>query len=351
MDNAFVEVGGQCGEYFRRNLIFPQSKSKDALLYILTKTGGSDAYYCTYLFDKKDRSEGTKFLSPLYFDIDGDITTDEGFETLRFSALSLIANLSLDLRLKTNEFKIYFSGSKGFHIFVGARILAIKPYEKLNLVYKAFVQHMQKKTEHGELIDTKIYDNKRLIRIPNSVNAKTGLYKIPLQYATLRTIKRGELLNLAKTKQPDYAVSTEPNMEAAARFRECIQQISSAGHPRNSHAMVIPKEKQSLPVCMRYLLQADVAKGGRNNYLAMLASILLQNGYSAHEALEVMELWNRNNSEPLEEREIQSIMQSALRMIQNGHGYGCTSIRSTGVFPPRELCPKCKIYQCIERRG
>ena len=201
MNEAYMEVGGQCGKYFRRNMIFLRSQSKDALLHILMKTDGKDAYYCTYLFDKQDRSEGTKFFSPLYFDIDGDITTDEGFENLRMAVLSLVTNLSMDLHLKTNEMKFYFSGSKGFHVFVGARVLAIPACENLNQIYKAFVQHIKQKVEHGELIDTKIYDNKRLIRIPNTINGKTGLYKIPIQYSELRTIKREELLKKASEPQ------------------------------------------------------------------------------------------------------------------------------------------------------
>ena len=44
MNEAYMEVGGQCGKYFRRNMIFLRSQSKDALLHILMKTDGKDAY-------------------------------------------------------------------------------------------------------------------------------------------------------------------------------------------------------------------------------------------------------------------------------------------------------------------
>lgn len=349
MHNMYMEVGGNCGGYFRRNLIFGTESSNQAIRDIFDQTGGSDAYYCTYLFDNKERGEGTKYYSPLYFDIDGDITTDKGFEDLRLAVLSLVANLSMELRLKSDEIKYYFSGSKGFHVFVSAKKLCIKPYEKLNVVYKAFVQYMQRKMEHGELLDTKIYDNKRLIRIPASINAKTGLYKIPVHYSELRTITRKELLEKAKTKQPDCRWPEEPNMEAAARFRECIQKIWSDAPRKNNRHSIIPETKQSLPICMRYLLQADVSRGGRNNYIAMLASILVQNGYRPSEALEVLEAWNSNLGEPLEENEVQATLMSAVRMAQEGRGYGCASIREKGVFPPRQVCPACRIYQRIQK--
>ena len=349
MNEAYMEVGGQCGKYFRRNMIFLWSQSKDALLHILMKTDGKDTYYCTYLFDKQDRSEGTKFFSPLYFDIDGDITTDEGFENLRMAVLSLVTNLSMDLHLKTNEMKFYFSGSKGFHVFVGARVLAIPACENLNQIYKAFVQHIKQKVEHGELIDTKIYDNKRLIRIPNTINGKTGLYKIPIQYSELRTIKREELLKKASEPQPEYQPSSEQNPEAAARFRECIQKLAESIPKRSHERSKIPETKQALPICMKHLLEADVSKGGRNNYLAMLSSILIQNGYSEEEAMDIIEVWNANLSVPLEDRELFVTLRSAAKLAREGHGYGCTSIREKDVFPPREVCPHCRIYQKMRR--
>lgn len=345
MSESYIEVGGRCGEYFRRNLVFDKANSKTAILTIMAKTGGTDAYYCTYLFDKKERGEGTKYISPLYFDIDGNISTDEGFESLRMAVLSLVIHLDMELRLKANELKIYFSGSKGFHIFVSAKTLGIKPHEKLNIIYKLFVQHMQKIVEHGELIDTKIYDNKRLIRIPGTVNSKTGLYKIPIQYSELRTIKREELLERARTRQPEYKQSTETNVEAAARFRECVQKLAKTSPQRSCGKREIPKTKQSLPVCMRYLLQANVAEGGRNNYVAMLGSILIQNGYSEEEALNILMAWDSNLDKPLGEQEVLTTLKSAARLAQEGHGYGCTSIREKDVFRPREVCTHCRIYQ------
>lgn len=347
MNEAFVEVGGQCGSYFRRNIIFPVSQFNASILQILGKTGGRDAYYCTYLFDRRDRGEGTKFLSPLYFDIDGDITTDEGFEKLRIAVLSLATRLCMELRMETKELKFYFSGSKGFHVFVGSKVLGIKPYEKLNLVYKAFVQSFAKLVEHGELIDTKIYDNKRLIRIPNSINGKTGLYKIPIRYEELRTITRQQLLERARSRQDDYPSSTVFNQAAAARFREYIMKHQPVQASRIRRK--IPEVRQDLPICMRYMLSTQVDKGGRNDYAAMLASVLIQNGYG-DTTLEILEAWNSNNAEPLPEEELRQAYKSMLKLAGSGRGYGCSSIREKGAFPPRQVCPQCRIYKSLQNK-
>lgn len=345
--SEYMEVGGKAGQYFTRNMVYPLEKCKEAIQAIYKKTGGKDMYYCTYLFDQPERGDGTRYLSPLYFDLDGDISTEEGFDHLRFAVLSLITVLCMDLRMEAKEFKIYFSGSKGFHVFVGAKVLGIKPCEKLNLIYKAFVQHIVKKVEHGELIDTKIYDNKRLIRIPNSINGKTGFYKIPVTYEELRTLTRHDLLGMARLPRKDWMPVQDFNQYAAARFRECVVKLHR--EPRKHEKYTIPTDKQKLPICMRYLLNESVAKGGRNSYLAMLASILIQHGYAGDTAMEVLQLWNDNNDEPLSDEEVRITYDSMERLARDGRGYGCSSIREKNVFSPREVCPKCKIFQMTRR--
>lgn len=83
--------------------------------------------------------------------------------------------------------------------------------------------------------------------------------------------------------------------------------------------------------------------------LAILSSILVQNGYTGGAALGILEGWNSLNPEPLDEREILATYQSTEKMAFSGRGYGCTSIRAQGIFPPRELCPHCQIY--LRQRG
>lgn len=350
MSNGFIEVGGRCGEYFRRNVIYPLGQRMDAVSKIRGLTGGSDMYYCTYIFDQQARGEGTKYYSPLYFDLDGDIRSDEGFEALRLAVLSLTTNLCTELRLRREAIKFYFSGGKGFHLFISPRVLQLKPHEKLNMIFKVFVQYMKNRTEHGELIDTKIYDNKRLIRMPNSVNRKTGLYKIPIQYSELRTITRKALLEKAKAPQQEYLTADEAVPQAAARFREIVRSAAGTVRMGTRPKRDLPATPRKLPICMKHLLKHQIPQGGRNDYLAMLASLLVQNGYQDAGALEILYAWNDNNAEPLEDREIQITYESVARNAREGRGYGCSSIREKGAFPPRKVCPHCWIYKVQRRR-
>lgn len=340
----FIEVGGKCGDYFRRNIIFPLSESKKAMQTIIEKTNKRDAYYCVYFFDQKDRKKGTKYLAPLYFDIDGDIHTDAGYEDTRMAALSLIQILQSELRLKLNEISVFFSGSKGFHIMVPSTVLKIPFSSKLNLIYKSFILYLQTKVEHGKLMDTKIYDNKRLIRIPNTINEKTGLYKVAVTASQLRSFTKEQLLEYAKEPKPILKIETSVNQEAATRFLDIVRKTTHTAPQRHTTDWQIPTEIKKLPMCMKVLLSTQIQKGGRNNMLALLASVLIQNGYQGEKAISVLQTWNYNNEEPLEDKEVLQTYLSAERMAKEGKRYGCTSIREQGLFAPRQLCTKCPIY-------
>lgn len=351
MGEAFIEVGGMAGEYFTRNKIFPLEQRQAGFQKIIQMCNNTDVYYCTYVFDKKDRKEGTRYYSPLYFDIDGDISTDKGFEELRMAVLSLASALNMELRVKQNEMKFYFSGSKGFHILIPPTVLGIKPHTKLNMLYKVFVLHMQQRVLNGKLIDTRIYDNKRLIRMPNTINAKTGKYKIPVSYNDIQTLTREELLAKASTPQPEVPTSGELNQEAAARLQESLRKLVERSRHKSAKQYSLPTEMQKLPICMKEILNTPVSKGGRNNTLAMIASVLVQNGYVGDTALSILHAWNSNNDEPLPGREVDITYASAEKGAREGKRYGCTSIREQGCFAPREICPKCRIFQKQQQRG
>lgn len=348
MSELFAEFGGRKSDgYFMRNKVYPLKKTGTALKALRQINGNKDIFYCTYIFNNANREPGTKYISPLYFDIDGDISTDESFERVRMALLSLIAYLNVDIGINYNEIKIYFSGAKGFHIFISPSVLGIRPNKELGSLYKYFVIHAKDKIANGDLLDTKIYDNRRLIRLPNSINAKTGLYKIPVTYDKIRNIRRQDLLELAKQPQQEYEPSKELNEKAAAQFRKIIKHSLERETRANTvrHA-IIADAPQKLPICMKYLLSEPVAEGNRNDTLVVIASVLVQNGYSMEDTLQILYEWNSMNNPPLPQKEIRTTCRSMLnRAHAERGGYGCSSIRRVGFFNPQNVCSKCKIYQ------
>ena len=96
-----------------------------------------------------------------------------------------------ELGVEENKLQIFFSGNKGFHLIIPAELFGIKPSKNLNKIYrkmaKSFCEKIQNKT-----LDLGIYDRRRLLRIPNSINSKANLYKIPLVLRTTEVNRRNK---------------------------------------------------------------------------------------------------------------------------------------------------------------
>ena len=350
--NAYIELGGVKNGYFIRNRIYPKEEAVSAIKKLREECNNTDIYCCTYIFDKKERKQGTHYLSPLYLDIDGDISTNEGFEQVRRAVLSLSAVLSIELGIKPNEIRYYFSGSKGFHLLIAPTVLGIKPSEDLNIIYKKFVLYLKSKVFNKELVDTRIYDNKRLIRLANSINAKTNLFKIPVTREIISSISRETLINMAKKPQGEYQVSTQLNIEAQTKFQRIISKINKNKIHKNKSTVPIqiPAKAIPLPICIKHIVESGSKRGTRNNTLAILASVLVQHGFNRQQGGKIIMAWNVNNEEPLQPNELRLTYMSAEKMAREGKRYGCTSIRALDLFETRNVCPNCKIYQNINTR-
>ena len=105
-----------------------------------------------------------------YFPVDIDCTSlDEAKSQLTYLSLLLEKDAGIDME----DYYIYFSGSKGFHVHLPIGYLG--PINKS--LPSAFKQVGLMLKSVGVNIDLKIYDINRIFRIENTKHAKTGLYK------------------------------------------------------------------------------------------------------------------------------------------------------------------------------
>ncbi|MBN1578746.1 MAG: hypothetical protein JW913_19440 [Chitinispirillaceae bacterium] len=154
-----------------------------ALLKYKLKNRGSVARY---------KSE-VKLLS-LVFDFD-----HEEIEHARKDLLHLISKMKEVYQLKENEFVLFFSGNKGFHLYVAAPwIKEIKPSIDVPQRIKKVVMHWKNECPS---IDENIYKVTSLIRVPNSLNTKSNLYKIPLSIQQVKNMTIEEIRNMAKKQR------------------------------------------------------------------------------------------------------------------------------------------------------
>lgn len=321
-----VEIGGKTKDIFRRNIFTTSNKIKD----FIKDFNETDVYATIYKYDSKDQ-DNANVVAPLYIDLDVD-DIEENFDKLKVDLALVIRQLKQLLKVKDNEIEIYFSGSKGFHILVDHKVFGILPNKILNDLYKLIAVKLKAYTIL-KCVDTRIYDKKRLFRIVNTINSKTGLYKVPVKYEKIKDMSYKDMVEYAGSKKNIVPKIYKKNEDASKAFVELIEKIKEEEKRTINHkvARSIMEKKDLLP-CVKYILQNGAIKGGRNNITMALSSSLFQIGKTHEECLEIITNWNlKKNDPPLSQREINTTVLSAFKNVEGGRKYGCSAFRDLDV--------------------
>jgi hypothetical protein len=121
--------------------------------------------------------KGKALPDKVHFDIDRN-----DLDTALKDTRALVNRIVNIYRVDPVAIRIFFSGSKGFHIEIPAKCFGgFEPSADAHKRIKALAFRIAGNIE----LDPQAYDLTRLWRVPNTRNAKTGLYKIPLTYEEL----------------------------------------------------------------------------------------------------------------------------------------------------------------------
>jgi len=271
---------------------------------------GSNDIFTSYLrypkeyFDywKENKGSVAKYKGNCYSDclpIDLDC---EDLNDALIECQNLISMLVNKSGVNSNCLGIFFSGSKGFHIEVPTVLFGdIKPSDNLPYIFKEIPKILDVKYH-----DTTIYYRNALWRFPNTINTKSGLYKIPLSVNQInnRTIEDIKLLATEPVegwKPVDYedwdsinelveiwAKAEEKNRE---RKKPAKEYIFNGKGGNNSHT------------------HEGVSEGNRNNRAFEIARGLKAKGLKVNEVKDyIVNEWNPKNKPP--ETNIQSLYRT-----------------------------------------
>lgn len=180
-----------------KGTLVPTSQLQDYLESVVAKESNTDWYSSLFTFGDEVKEhfnaggsiagyDGSAYTNNLVFDLD-----NEDLDKAREDVDNLLKILSTKVGLGKegirNHVRVYFSGNKGFHVFVKTA----KQYSSEEL--KEYCSVIA-----GELdsFDPVIYNKTRCFRVANTVNQKSGLYKIPI---TLDLIKAKDGIAQIKT--------------------------------------------------------------------------------------------------------------------------------------------------------
>lgn len=326
MQCKYIEIGGKVNGVFKRNILIESSNKEE----MLKKYDFTDTYSTVYSYDNKNQ-DLANIVAPLYIDLDiNDLEKD--YDKLRKDVLLLIRKLKTVFHLQEDNIQIFFSGSKGYHIIIPYEVFGIEPSKDLNDRYKLIVTELKSYTI-TKSIDTRIYDSKRLFREPNTINTKTGLYKVYMTIDQVRDFSYSDLINRARTPQATVEPNKEYNPKADEALNAMVNELKERQKKTINHkvARQMLQNKELLP-CVKYILQNGAQKGGRNNTAMALASALFQRNEDRAYVEQIMDTWNRTKlDEPLPERELELTVRSAFNNVNDGRRYGCGAFIDMGI--------------------
>lgn len=320
-----VEFGGAKNEFFRRNM-YIYNNDVPSMIDLINEYNNTDIYCSIYSYENDD-IENCGLLGPLYFDFD-DVNIEANYKDVRREVYQLISLLNREFGIPLDYMEIYFSGNKGFHVLIPPEVFGITNDVDLNIKYKKLVKLIAKEYNLTRL-DNKIYDRKRLFRLPNSINSKSGLRKIKINLDFLMDNDFISILELAKDHNKEIIVEINKEIKTIQKAKKAFEYLFSPIKHINYHVNKtnnVINDKELLP-CITNILNTSIGEGKRNNTAIVLASGLIQTGRDENSIIDMLTKWNQNNNPPIPDRELLSTFVSAKQMYLNNKHYGCSAIK------------------------
>lgn len=322
---TYIEGGCHLAEdrFTRNHMLKPEEI--ESFRHRYNNTG---VYLTAYWYDTDNIPEANLY-GHFYLDFD----SEEDFEKARMDACDAVHYLTRPFfhNIPEHMIRIFFSGQKGIHIVVPAEVFGVEPSKNLNEYYRVMAEKIAENISYGT-IDFKVYDRRRLFRIPNSIHHKTGLYKIPLSYQELIQLSFEEIQEKARTMQTPHWSKGYEITRARKFFEECIEGWTKRYSKQFSRDRKETKPLDFIPACIQELIDGGPVRGQRNNSAAALVSFWKRQGESQQEVWENLVEWNAGS---LTERELRTVIDS---VYKRDYEYGCKTLETLATCIGKD-CP------------
>lgn len=296
--------------------------------------------FCTVQrFAVKEKTKGEAFIAPLYFDLDNEADP----AVSQADAIKLIEFFTQELDVQETDIYVYFSGSKGFHILISSPALGIEPAPDLHKAFKHIAGYAIHRLGLTSL-DLVVYTAYRMLRLPNSIHAKTRRFKIEISIEELREKSLEEIKELANAPRKELPYTAKHRKEnlsirntAAAFYKDKFAEYKQAAATSNAR---YEKEefnfkKGKPPVCVSDIITNGWKKeGDRNQATVQLACYYKDSGHTQEETTQILSEWvTKFTSADGEYQQGQRIANTrsvidAVYSKDNEYKFGCAFIRS-----------------------
>jgi KaiC/GvpD/RAD55 family RecA-like ATPase len=239
---------------------------------------------------------GSVWSDYLFWDVDcGDL------EKARLDTITLITRLVEIYKVEKNSIRVFFSGCKGFHVLVQFPELENAEYKDradINDVIKKVCMYIGNGIDS---VDSHIYDKTRIVRTTNTINSKTGLYKIPVDIFE-EDIEL--ILSVAKNKR--HFIGYINRLGTSLILSNLLIEMIKTPNKTSSSRKFSQEE-------ILNGIETGFAEGERNTGLLSVAGLLRSRSFEPNIIYAFLSAINRNSDNPLEDTELWSIARSVLR--------------------------------------
>jgi hypothetical protein len=317
--------------FFTRNFLL----EIDDLLNFRQRYNNTGIFMSAYSYSESNQKEAL-LLGDLYFDFDQDELDEEAFNKMKQDVSNCVYCLKTNYSIPEEAIDLFFSGNKGIHLIVKKEWIGIEPHFNLNQIFRNIAEEINGSSLH-KMMDLKVYDRRRLWRIPNSKHNKSGLYKIPITLDEFRTLCLEGIRELAQNPRV-LLNKPEPSLISQANFRwkKKMDQVPEKPKPKAPRNYNNNVELKVVPPCIDEIINGKVVKGQRNNTAMVLASFFFQSGIQKADCYGRIDEWNTKRcEEPLPQSEIDMVIE---HVYSEGYSFGCQGARTLSTCNIRK-CP------------
>ncbi len=295
---------------------------------------------------------GVAYLDAILIDIDKGEYSDE--DTLQ-RARDIVAQLQDLTGIVTQNIRPAFSG-RGYHIVI-PNIFGLKPSVDLPALLAIQLKAMLPGIDD-------IYDKTRLIRVTNTLNEKSGLYKIPLTPEELFTLKVEQIQELAKQPRLDFRyppfVETEYKaIETPVEQAQPVPETKSEGvaekespAPEEKSEVVITAQPAAIVSCVQNMFNKGAQPGNRHQTMLRIASAWRRAGIPRIAIVESLVAWATPSG--MERKEVEKIVNN---VFDKRYEYSCYDemfakhCESTCIhFKAKNYAPRAESARSLEKK-
>ena len=305
--------------------------------------------------------------APLYFDIDAEGDLEKALGLAR----ALVTFFSETLTLPPEAVRVWFSGSKGFHVLVSPTALGVEPSPTLTVDMKAVALGLCRRLrEHGAPdleTDAAVYSLPRMLRAADQVNPKSGLFKVELSHEELANLSVDKIIQIARAPRgslwqasicevPPIAPATmwwADQLRLAQQPRQFRRRTAELTGERVRPDGFVVDELLStdMPDCIRLMLTAVVAPGRRNRCELQVACWAKGAGRPLADATALLGRWAQVNRTELSASAASHKAESIARAVYSGAHYGFSCAASRFVARDIGLAVNCGDCRVVRRRA